>query len=66
MSLWPVEDRSTRAWMEALYRNRLLRNLTTADAIREASLSVLRERRARGVTTHPLYWAGFVAAGDWH
>jgi CHAT domain-containing protein len=30
-----------------------------------ASLSVLRERRARHQSTHPFYWAAFVAAGDW-
>ena len=26
---------------------------------------VLRDRRARQQSTHPFYWAGFVAAGDW-
>jgi hypothetical protein len=25
----------------------------------------LRHRRAVGASTHPIYWAGFVAAGDW-
>lgn len=65
MSLWSVEDRAARQWMLALYRGRLQRRLDTADAVREASLSVLRDRRANGQTTHPFYWAGFVAAGDW-
>jgi CHAT domain-containing protein len=65
MSLWSVEDRAARQWMLALYRGRLQRRLDTADAVREASLTVLRDRRARGQTTHPFYWAGFVAAGDW-
>ena len=65
MSLWSVEDRAARQWMLALYRGRLQRQLDTADAVREASLSVLRDRRAKGQTTHPFYWAGFVASGDW-
>jgi CHAT domain-containing protein/Tfp pilus assembly protein PilF len=65
MSLWSVEDRAARQWMLALYRGRLQRRLHTADAVREASLTVLRDRRAGGQTTHPFYWAGFVAAGDW-
>ena len=65
MSLWSVEDRAARQWMLALYRGRLQRRLDTADAVREASLTVLRDRRARGQSTHPFYWAGFVAAGDW-
>ena len=65
MSLWTVEDQATRQWMSALYENRLVRELGTADAVREASLTMLRQRRAKGVSTHPLYWAAFVAAGDW-
>jgi CHAT domain-containing protein len=51
--------------MRTLYEGRLVQGLDTADAVREASLSVLRSRRARQQSTHPFYWAGFVAAGDW-
>jgi CHAT domain-containing protein/tetratricopeptide (TPR) repeat protein len=65
MSLWPVEDESARVWMQALYAGRLRRNLKTDDAVREACRSVLRERRAQARSTHPFFWAGFVAAGDW-
>jgi CHAT domain-containing protein/tetratricopeptide (TPR) repeat protein len=66
MSLWSVEDQATRVWMRALYDGRLNKRLNTADAVREASLSVLRARRSSGLSTHPFYWAAFVAAGDWH
>ena len=31
----------------------------------EASSTILRDRRARRLSTHPFYWAAFVAAGDW-
>lgn len=65
MSLWPVEDKSSRDWMKALYRNRLEKRMTTIDAVHEASLERLDERRARGKSTHPIFWAGFVAAGEW-
>jgi CHAT domain-containing protein len=65
MSLWSVEDDATRQWMRALYEGRLQRTLSTADAVREASLTVLKSRRAAGQSTHPFYWAAFVAAGDW-
>lgn len=65
MSLWPVEDRAARAWMRALYTARLHDRLSTADAMHQASQTVLADRRARGLSTHPLYWSGFVAAGDW-
>lgn len=66
MSLWPAEDESTRDWMLALYRARISRGLSTADAVRSASREVLDQRRRAGKSTHPYYWATFVAAGDWH
>jgi CHAT domain-containing protein len=65
MSLWSVEDESTRAWMKALYEGRFDRNRPTADAAHEASLALLRDRRSKGLSTHPFYWAAFVAVGDW-
>jgi CHAT domain-containing protein/tetratricopeptide (TPR) repeat protein len=65
MSLWAVEDQAGRAWMRALYEGRLAARQSTADAVRSASLTVLRDRRAERLSTHPFFWAGFVAAGDW-
>lgn len=65
MSLWSVDDDATQAWMAALYRARFQRGRSTAEAVRQASLEVLRQRRARGLSTHPFFWAPFVAAGDW-
>jgi len=65
MSLWSVDDQATRAWMRALYEGRFQKRLSTADAVHQAGLSVLRDRRARGQSTHPFFWAAFVAAGDW-
>jgi CHAT domain-containing protein/tetratricopeptide (TPR) repeat protein len=66
MSLWSVDDESTRSWMKALYEARLNAQLDTAESVRKASLAMLHERRARKQSTHPFYWAAFVAAGDWH
>ncbi|MGE0393042.1 MAG: CHAT domain-containing protein [Vicinamibacterales bacterium] len=65
MSLWPVDDGAARQWMAALYAARLRDRLSTVDAVRHASLAVLRARRAGGFSTNPFYWAAFVAAGDW-
>ena len=65
LSLWPVEDQMSRDWMRQLYRARLILGLTTIDAVHQANLDALRQRRERGQSTHPFYWAGFVAAGDW-
>lgn len=64
-SLWPVEDEAARNWMAALYEERFARGFDTADAVRQASLRQLKARRSNGRTTHPFYWAGFIAVGDW-
>lgn len=65
MSLWSVDDAATRDWMRLFYESRFTRGLGASDAAHEAALGLLRARRARGQSTHPYYWAGFVAAGDW-
>ena len=61
MSLWLVEDESSREWMGSLYRRRFGQGLDTATAVRDAALNVLRGRRARGLSAHPFYWAAFIA-----
>jgi CHAT domain-containing protein len=33
--------------------------------VHQANVRMLAERRAKRQSTHPFYWAGFVAAGDW-
>jgi CHAT domain-containing protein/tetratricopeptide (TPR) repeat protein len=65
MSLWQVDDQATHTWMRALYEARFRRGLSTADAVHSASVTVLSERRAKKQSTLPVYWAAFVAAGDW-
>lgn len=65
MSLWSVEDRAARVWMKALYEGRLVQGRDTARAVHNASLTALQVRAARGESTHPFFWAGFVASGDW-
>ena len=65
MSLWSVEDEAARTWMTQLYRERLAAHRSTVDAVTAADLAVLRARRAKGQSTHPFYWAAFVAVGDW-
>lgn len=64
-SLWPADDANTNRWMQELYRSRFLEGRSTAEAVSHASLSLLAYRRAAHLGAHPLYWAGFVAVGDW-
>ncbi|KAB2967582.1 MAG: CHAT domain-containing protein, partial [Thermoanaerobaculia bacterium] len=64
-SLWPVEDRAAAQWMRDLYAARFAEGLDTAAAVRQASLRNLDRRRRNGESTHPFFWAAFVAEGDW-
>jgi CHAT domain-containing protein/tetratricopeptide (TPR) repeat protein len=66
MSLWPVEDKTTEQWMETLYREHFLNGKDTGESVRDASLQILRQRRAKRQSTHPFYWGAFIAAGGWH
>ena len=65
LSLWPVDDEATRAWMVELYRGRFENKLSTAQSVREACLAVLAKRREQNQSVHPFYWAAFKAVGDW-
>jgi CHAT domain-containing protein len=51
--------------MTSLYEQRFLRGAATVDAVRRATLEQLRWRRQTGQSTHPFYWGGFIAAGNW-
>ncbi|HEU4663220.1 MAG TPA: CHAT domain-containing tetratricopeptide repeat protein [Dokdonella sp.] len=64
-SLWPVDDAATAEWTQALYAARFDRGLDTAAALAAAQRDILAARRARSDSTHPYYWAAFVATGDW-
>jgi CHAT domain-containing protein/tetratricopeptide (TPR) repeat protein len=66
MSLWQVEDETTRQWMATLYREHFLTGKDTGESVRAASLQILRQRRTKHQSTHPFYWGAFIAAGDWH
>jgi CHAT domain-containing protein/Tfp pilus assembly protein PilF len=64
MSLWPVEDEMTRQWMRTLYREHFVNGKDTAESVRAASLSILRQRREKHLSTHPFHWAAFIAVGN--
>jgi len=59
-----VEDKTTRDWMQALYRGHLTRDLGAAAAVRFAARTILQQRRDRGLGDHPFYWAAFLALGS--
>ena len=63
MSLWKVPDRETGELMDDFYEN-WLSGQTKKEALRQAALKILHDRRAEGKSTHPLFWGGFVLLGD--
>ena len=65
MSLWPVEDLSAEAFMTSLYQARLSAGRSTAASIRQAYRDALAATRRAHGQAHPLYWAPFIASGDW-
>ena len=62
-TLWPVDDRTTRTWMSAVYQSRFGKLRPTGEAVRLATLDLLQARRQRGESTHPAYWGPFIAVG---
>ena len=62
-SLWPVADNTVGDWMRSLYSARLT-GVRTGAAVRQASRSVLEERRRQGRPTHPFYWGAFIETGS--
>jgi CHAT domain-containing protein/tetratricopeptide (TPR) repeat protein len=60
VSLWNVNDASTRELMRAFY-GELARGTGRAEALRRAKLRLLRQPHF----AHPYYWAAFIPAGDW-
>lgn len=60
MTLWRVDDRTTRDAVVQYYV-RLRAGEGRAEALRQVQLEMLAEAGR----SHPYYWAGLVAAGDW-
>jgi len=58
MSLWKVDDLSTRELMTSCNRN-LKNGMNASDALRSAKISYLENNRK----LHPYYWASFVYIG---
>jgi len=63
MSMFSVPDESTSDIMERFYEN-WLSGQSKSSALRNVSLSILNERRAKNLSAHPLFWGGFILVGD--
>jgi CHAT domain-containing protein len=59
LSLWKVDDDATRDLMAAFYDG-LRRGEPAGRALRKAQLALMQHKE----TSHPFFWAAFVASGD--
>jgi CHAT domain-containing protein/Tfp pilus assembly protein PilF len=62
ISLWKVPDQATEALMSAFYTNLWKNKMPEAQALLQAQLAI--QHAASGKYRSPLYWAGWVLAGE--
>ena len=61
-TLWQVNDAATAMLMTELYNNLTNKQITKAEALRQAQLAVLNNPKFR---RHPFFWAPYVLVGNW-
>jgi CHAT domain-containing protein len=59
-SLWKVDDIATKELMVKSYRNMLEKNLDKVEALRQAKLELIKNKKYRS----PLFWSTFVMYGE--
>jgi CHAT domain-containing protein len=59
-SLWKVDDPATKELMVTFYRNMLEKNLDKTEALRQAKLELIKNKKYLS----PLFWSAFVMYGE--
>jgi CHAT domain-containing protein/Tfp pilus assembly protein PilF len=61
-TLWQVPDKASAELMALFFRG-LAKKLDRAEALRQARLRVIAERRDENAAAHPFFWAAFTLTG---
>ena len=65
LSLWTIEDESTKELMIEFYQNLFQQSLSPAQALRAAQLTLLERNRATFGDGRSATWGAFIQSGDW-
>ena len=60
-TIWLVREPSTIHLLQEFYRLLAKANISPAEALRQAQISLLKDPQYQ----HPYYWSSFVLVGNW-
>lgn len=60
-ALWPINDKTTRRFMEEYYSALMTHGGDKAKALQQAQIAMLADK----TTDHPSFWAPFILVGAW-
>ena len=63
-TLWQVPDKQSARLMAFFFQNLSGGKMNRAEALRQAKLKIIAERRGDYAAAHPFFWAAFTLTGE--